>query len=179
MLGTSLMGFSISGVVLSLIGMGRVRLLSGLICLLTGGWWAVLYFAAAISMGSVLARHQVKYLIPADYTGWVRIRYQMPGAPPLPRVGNWVICRFPKSGVIVTSSKLEEGWASDAYVYYWSDGREQALSSTLSGHGGMIWDEATQGSNGAATSEIFFVGTEDQFHRAGPSEDFHSELISR
>lgn len=176
-LALSLFWLSLAGVVLSLIGSGRWRLLSGATCLLTGGWWFVLYMSSAISMGSVQARHPVKYLIPYGYVGWVRIRYKVPGAPPLPTQRNLLICRIPNSGLLKTSSRPENGWATDFYVYYSAAGIEQPLAVTEPGKNGLIWGQVMENEDGTGTanSELFFVGTEEQFAHAGASADYYPD----
>jgi hypothetical protein len=179
-LGLSLFCSSLAGVVMSLIGSGRWRLLSGATCLLTGSWWFILYMWAAISMGSVQVRHPVKYLVPRSYMGWVRIRYKVPGAPALPRQGNLLICRIPNSGVLATSSQPEGGWATDSYAYYSAEGVQEPLAVTEPGRNGMIWGEAmeSEGGTGTADSEVFFVGTEGQFAHAGASADYDPDKKS-
>lgn len=71
------------------------------------------------------------------------------------------MCRIPDSGLLRTSSPLEEGWAKDEYFYYSKDGSVRVLKDTGWGLGGMIWG----GSNSAA-DEYFYVGTEEQYHKA-------------
>ena len=82
-----------------------------------------------------------------------------------------LVCRIPDSGLLDTSSPLEEGWAKDEYFYYSKDGAMHALKSTGWGHGGLIWGETN-----STTEQFFFVGTEEQFRhgvttgRRGPFE---------
>jgi hypothetical protein len=102
------------------------------------------------------------FLIPAGYVGWVRIEYQISSAPPLPREGKHQLVRLDRNGSAQTSSHLPEGWAHDQYFYESGQGR-RALSNAGWCKGGMIWGEAVGKDQGSATSQTFFVGSEDQF----------------
>jgi Family of unknown function (DUF6843) len=123
---------------------------------------------AAISMGAVLARHPTRYLIPLNYVGWVKVEHTKV-APPLAISGGIYVCQVPGTGVVRTSSRLEGGWAKDEYFYY-ADGRPvQRLSETGWGAGGLIWGNQVQAQQGSADrTELFFVGTEEQFRKAPP-----------
>lgn len=57
------------------------------------------------------------YYFPAGYSGWVSIKYQVPGAPPLEQAdGRWQL-HLPDSGYLVTSTPLETGWGRDRYFF--------------------------------------------------------------
>lgn len=63
------------------------------------------------------------YYIPKDYNGWVTIRFEKEGAPPLKEVDGALELRIPASGILETSSTLESGWARDAF--YWTGDPEE------------------------------------------------------
>ena len=156
---------------LSLAGSGRVRLLGVGTSILTGIWWFYLAIGAGISMSAPLARHANQFLIPQGYIGWVEIKYGEKDAPLLPIDHAMFSYRIPITGLLKTASSLEEGWASDRYFYYSDDGSLRPLKSTGWGFGGTIWGNEVEsqeapGSSKTTRREYFFVGTEEQYHRA-------------
>ena len=73
--------------------------------------------------------------------------------------------KFPASGLLMTSSPEEYGWAKDHYFYYFEKGARM-LPETSAGGGGLIWGKINgeeSGSQGDRKYEEFFVGTEQQF----------------
>jgi hypothetical protein len=159
------------GLILNIVGSGRIRFLGIGTSLIIGVWWFYLSIGAAISMSAPLARHPNKFLIPQGYVGWVGVRYGDKDAPPLPTDHGMFAYRIPATGFLSTSSPLEAGWASDYYFYYSDDGAIRALKSTGWGLGGMIWGEAVESQetpDAAKPSlrEYFYVGTEGQYHQA-------------
>ena len=152
------------GFALNVGGAGRIRFLGIATCFATGLWWFTLAMGSAISVGPPMTRHPTSFLIPNAYVGWITIDYRR-NAPPLEMSDGKYICRVPATGVVATSSTLEEGWAKDEYFYYSEDGSVVALPDTGWGGGGMIW----AGSD-SLDSQKFFVGREDQFrHNEGQS----------
>src|SRR5436305_15270354 len=101
-----------------------------LICLL-------LCAVSIVNCRSELRRHPHRYLIPEGYVGWVKIEYEVSDAPPLPLDKGFYVCNIPPSGVLKTSSSVEEGWAKDEYLYVAGD-HTSPLSGTISGRGGLI-----------------------------------------
>lgn len=163
---------TLMGLLLSAAGSGRKRFVGIGSCLITGLWWFSLATTAAIPMGAPIARHPSKFLIPKDYVGWVEVKYGETNTPSL-KIGNGtLICRIPSDGLLRTSSLLEEGWAKDEYFYYTQDGLIRELEETGWGRGGMIWgngDEWQQTPSGSTQVQItsyFYVGTEQEYHRA-------------
>jgi hypothetical protein len=162
---------TLAGLVLSAAGAGRIRWLGVGTSLITGLWWLSLSVGAAISMGAPpIVRHPTKFLIPQGYVGWVKIEHGE-GGPPLEMSNGIYICRIPTSGILQTSSMLEDGWAKDEYFYYSEDGSLRTLPDTGWGGGGMIWGGNTEfqlAGNGIRPkrfSENFYVGREDQYHK--------------
>jgi len=152
------------GLGLSSIGAGRVRFFGLLSCLATGFWWLALATDAAISMGAPMARHPTRFLVPEGYVGWVEVEYGG-NAAPLPMVNGKYTCRIPESGLVVTSSPLEEGWAKDEYYYYSNNGSLDALPESGWGGRGMIWAGSSAPSKSGLSTERFYVGREDQYRR--------------
>ncbi len=162
---------TLTGLVLSAAGTGRIRLLGVGTSLATGLWWLSLSMGAAIAMGAPpIARHPTKFLVPQGYVGWVKIQHGESG-PPLEMSNGAFVCRIPASGILQTSSPLEDGWAKDEYFYYSEDGSLHPLPDTGWGGGGMIWAGNTEwqqtgnGTRPTQFSEKFYVGREDQYHR--------------
>ncbi len=136
-----------------------------------GGLSAVAIVLLAVWIGTSLpqaSRPPSRYLIPDGYVGWVRVEYDVAGAPPLLLQDGRFILKFPAKPVLETSSPEHFGWAKDEFFYY-RDGNLHRLAQTTRGGGGAIWGRI----NGEATTirgrrqyEEFFVGTEPQFQQA-------------
>lgn len=158
------------GLVLNSVGSGRVRLLGIGTSVITAIWWFFLAFSAGMSMGPPLARHPNEYLIPQGYVGWVEVKYGEKDAPVLPMDHGTFSCQIPVTGILKTSSPLEDGWAADKYFYYSEDGSRRPLKDTGWGLGGMIWGSGVEFqiplNSSRQLKEYFYVGTEEQYHRA-------------
>lgn len=105
----------------------------------------------------------LRFLIPEGYTGWVRVEFEVSGAPPLPSEGGQTVLRIPPDGQMKTSSPEQFGWAKDSY-YFYSDRGARVVPD--SGPGRLIWGKINgeaQGPSGTRQYEEFFVGTEQQF----------------
>ncbi len=103
------------------------------------------------------------FLIPEGYTGWVRIEFEVQGAPSLPVEGGQYIVKISSSGVLQTSSPEQYGWAHDHYDYYSAQGRRPLPDS---GPARLIWGKINgekAGTSGPRKYEEFFVGTAQQF----------------
>jgi hypothetical protein len=160
---------ALAGFILCVIGSGRKRLLGIGTSLVTGIWWLSLAVSAGISMGATLARHPIKFFIPEGYVGPAEIHYGDPNAPSMPLQNGTVICRIPESGILRTSSLIEDGWAKDEYFYYSATGSLRPLRETGRGQGGMIWNEEVSyklEGNEKRPKEFlksFYVGTEEKY----------------
>ena len=53
------------------------------------------------------------HIIPAGYNGVVITIYDQAGYPELPLKDGFLVLKYPKDGILITSSKQEFGWASD------------------------------------------------------------------
>jgi hypothetical protein len=162
---------TLAGLFFSAVGSGRKRFWALSSCLITGLWWLSLAMTAAISMGAPIARHSARFLIPADFVGWVEVNYGARNMPALQIEDGVLIFRIPSDGVLATSSALEEGWAKDQYFYYSQDGSITELRDTGWGKGGMIWansvgaQQPVRGSSAVNFTERFYVGTEEEYRR--------------
>jgi hypothetical protein len=85
-------------------------------------------------------RRPANIYIPDGYVGWVRLEYEVQGAPELERdfFGPWEYQRFPPSGLLQTSSKLHDGAATANYFYY-SDSGTQPLPDEMINGGIISW----------------------------------------
>ncbi len=105
----------------------------------------------------------MRFLIPEGYSGWVRIEFEVPGAPALPEEAGQPLLRIPSSGTLRTSSPEQYGWVNHSYGFYSSAG---ARAVPDSGPGKFIWGKINgeaSGASGKRKYEEFFVGTEQQF----------------
>jgi hypothetical protein len=115
-----------------------------------------------------VTRRSEIYLIPKGFTGWVRIEYGVYGAPTLSEEGRRYLVRVPNQGYVRTSTKFEEGWAIDQFLYVDGQGnRERLALGELDKHTGSIWGIATgfdqSHSNKGPIYRTFFVGSETLF----------------
>jgi hypothetical protein len=127
-------------------------------------------------------RRPSRYLIPEGYVGWVKIYFKVKDAPVLPIEDGYYLFKFPESGILRTSSTMEDGWARDQYFSYLGETRH-SLESTGWGGGGMIW-AGYSGQGGSAPAggvssskdipeenksffEGFFIGTEAEYKDYG------------
>jgi hypothetical protein len=160
------------GFLFSSLGSGRIRFLGVGTSLLTGFLWFGLVMGGAISMSPSTVRRPNRFLITDGYVGWVEVKYGDLNAPTFPMDNGTLICRIRDDGLLVTSSLLEAGWAKDEYLYYSEDGSVRPLKETGWGAGGMIWGEGAEwqqtagGSQPTRITQFFYVGTEEQYHRA-------------
>lgn len=141
--------------------------------------FSFLSLEAAILLSAILAvssclqteprRPAVKYLIPKDYVGWIKIEYGVPGEPQLPVEDGRITCQIPSSGELRTSSEIQFGVAKDEY-YYFAAGSRDLLRATGWGGGGMIWggfngQEFDANKQPVKTYLEFFVGSEDEYKK--------------
>jgi hypothetical protein len=124
------------------------------------------------------ARHESlrssRFLIPDGYTGWVRVEFEVQGAPPLPIDHGEYTIRIPADGVLRTSSAEQYGWAHDRYYYY---SGQSMPSLPDSGASAMIWGKLngeTAGASGKRKYEEFFVGTAEQFKNQSKANKYPS-----
>jgi uncharacterized protein DUF6843 len=120
----------------------------------------------AIVGGSSSNERSLRFLIPEAYAGWVRVEFEVQGAPALAKEGGKYVAQIPASGTLQTSTAEQFGWANDEYYFYSSTGRKPIASS---GAQSLIWGKINGESvAGSKKYEEFFVGTEQQFRSQGP-----------
>jgi len=116
----------------------------------------------------------VRFLVPENYTGWVRVDFEIAGSAPLPVEDGQTVTRIPPSGKLATSSTEQFGIEKDRYFFYSGDTLKPIPKS---GPGRLIWGRLNgeeQSASGKRTYEEFFVGTEQQYMsqakaRSGPN----------
>jgi len=135
-------------------------------------------FIAAVVFGPTafdLAFHRrppERFLIPAGYSGWVRIDFRQKGSPPLPTEDGRLLLKLDERGKLKTSSDPLPGHGRDDFFYYSdSNNRRTPLSNAGVCKGGMIWQTETMVDEPTSVPfERFFVGTEAQYrHEVNPS----------
>jgi hypothetical protein len=108
-----------------------------------------------------------RFLIPEGYIGWIRIEFEVQGAPPLPIEAGEYVLKIPPGGVLRTSSAEQYGWARDHYYYYSAQGARPLPDS---GSAALIWGKINaegSGTSGKQKYEELFVGTAQQFKDQG------------
>jgi hypothetical protein len=104
-----------------------------------------------------------RFLIPEGYTGWIRVEFEVPGAPPLPMENGQYILKIPPDGVLRTSSSEQYGWAQDHYYY---DSAQGVRALPESGPTELVWGRINgekSAASGKRKYEEFFVGTAQEF----------------
>ncbi len=111
-----------------------------------------------------------RFLIPAGYSGWVRVDFRQKDAPPLPMEDGRLLLKLNAQGALQTSSNPQLGHGRDDFFYYSGDHRTQ-LSNAGVCKGGMVWQIETMVDDRTSTPfERFFVGTEAQYrHEVDPT----------
>lgn len=103
-------------------------------------------------------RRAEKYVIPSGYVGWVRVKYNSVGAPPLPLENGYLLLVIPASGVLKTSSLMGDGWGTDEY--YQIDKRGQRIRLDISNKEEQ--QPAIRGGSTNGSQYKFFIGSEKQ-----------------
>ncbi|WP_110114729.1 hypothetical protein [Bacillus sp. CGMCC 1.16541] len=103
------------------------------------------------------------YLIPDGYKGWVMVEYDKDEGKPTETEGNYTVFSINDQGRAKTKTLLtHEGWATNKYYYVTQSGERKKLKA-----GEMIHGASEGNENKNYTIEFFFVGTEDEFAKAG------------
>jgi uncharacterized protein DUF6843 len=105
--------------------------------------------------------------IPAEYVGWVRLEYEVQGAPKLERdfFGPWEYQRFPPSGLLQTSAQMYQGAASANYFYYSASG-ETPLPYEMINGGTISWCVVRpDGTRLKRDFDTFFVGPKEEYEK--------------
>jgi hypothetical protein len=126
------------------------------IAMLTGALW--------LGTNARNATHRAsRFLIPAGYTGWIRVEFEVPDAPRLPMENGQYILKIPPDGILRTSSTEQHGWAQDHYYY---DSAQGVRALPESGPAELVWGRINgekSAASGKRKYEEFFVGTAQQF----------------
>jgi hypothetical protein len=111
-----------------------------------------------------------RFLIPAGYSGWVRVDFRHKDAPPLPMEDGRLLLKLDLQGTLQTSSDPQLGHGRDDFFFYSGD-RRTPLSNAGVCKGGMVWQIETMVDDRTSTPfERFFVGTEGQYrHEVDPT----------
>jgi len=97
------------------------------------------------------------YVLPARFTGWVTVTFEVAGAPALPFEGDAQLVRVPSSGKVSTSSPLSTGtrrfWAEG------SDWQRTALDEPTESTPEQVHERpVVLGYNAEGTAARFYVG---------------------
>jgi Family of unknown function (DUF6843) len=111
-----------------------------------------------------------RFLVPAGYSGWVRVDFRRKDAPPLRMEDGRRLLKLNAQGMLQTSSDPQLGHGRDDFFYYAGD-RSMPLSNAGVCKGGMVWQIETMVDERTSTPfERFFVGTEAQYrHEVDPA----------
>jgi hypothetical protein len=135
--------------------------------------------------GQVNAQHQrrtlpYRFLIPEGYVGWIRIDFNVAGAPELPMEDGYYVFRFPESGRLQTSSDDIVESRRNQFFYYGS-GKEYLLETSCS-HGACMVQEEFSGPGSSHPDPIpnhyryVFIGPLDAFEKRRLKEGSSSYL---
>jgi hypothetical protein len=109
--------------------------------------------------------HSSMFLVPEGYMGWLRLEYNVKDAPSIPVENEMKVFKFPKAGLLNTSSAGPDVGAENEYFYYAEDGSVHPISTEYRNDKGLVWGEY-QGSRGGVMSLFgFFVGSEEQYKK--------------
>lgn len=114
-----------------------------------------------------------RHLISFDYEGVVITIYDQPEFPELPVRDGYRVYEYPEDGILITSSSLEYGWASDETIDVLGDGTHRRIPS------GNVGDRrehfaasGTQQGGGEPKVEYAFkvIGSIDYWNRIDATE---------
>ena len=139
---------------------------------------ALLFFVSVASFSSrgrgQDALHHY-FLIPEGYVGWVRVDFEVPGAPPLTVENGFYILRFSNTGRVQTSSRDILGW-QDEFLYY-STEKPYLLKLKTAGplelrmvHGQFSGPGAGHKDPVPNPYRYYFIGPKDVFDRVDSSD---------
>jgi hypothetical protein len=109
--------------------------------------------------------HPSKFMIPEGYIGWLRLEYNVKDAPSTPVENEVKVFKFPKAGLLNTSSPGPTQGAENEYFYYAEDGSVHAIPTDYRIGKGMIWGQYQGSRGGVMTLFGFFVGSEEQYNK--------------
>lgn len=121
-------------------------------------WRGILFFLLPCVLGCSMEAD--RYLVPDGYVGWIQMRYEVAGAPPLPREGRFRIARISSGGLMETSSRAHGGDSPNEYLFVDVAGRTRPAMT----QGRVSMGSAT---NLEDWSYYCFIGTAEQYERFG------------
>lgn len=126
------------------------------------------------TFGCKKERSPIIYNIPESFSGSLIVVYEEEGFPKLNKKDDAFEFNFPSSGVLITSSSQEYGWAKDRYFYIYTNGKKEEVDSYFSSEGTSIHEGATVSSiQKGKTYHYFqvFIGTKKQYDQVGDLDD--------
>lgn len=131
--------------------------------------YLVVFFAisiAAFVIGNYGIHDQKShiYVLPDGYTGWVEIRYDQEGSPPLPREGKEYVNLIPRTGILNTSDSPTAGEMK--FYYLDEQGNRKRIELDMIRTQGMSTKDVltSNGTREELSVNVFFVGTEQQWN---------------
>jgi hypothetical protein len=110
-----------------------------------------------------IALGHLKYLIPEQYVGWVKVRFDVKGAAPATSENEPTVLRVLENGELETSAPVPKYGAEEEYLFYSPDGSTRPIPNDYWNDHGMVWGEHDVMRAGGRSEINFFVGTEEQF----------------
>jgi hypothetical protein len=133
--------------------------------------WLALVCLPRIACGQETPRRPYRFLIPDGYVGWVKVEFNVKGAPPLLFKDGCYTFEVPTSGRFQTSSDEEFGLARDQYYYVAGDSKRRLVSDVIIDDVTIIW-KGYGGSLSTSNSTekpykyvYFFVGPKAEYEK--------------
>lgn len=137
-----------------------------------------LSIASSSSSGQTQQALPYYFLIPEGYVGWIRVDFEVPGAPPLTVENGYYILKFSDTGRIQTSSRdIQGGWLDRGHFLYYSTERPYLLKLKVAGpdetkmvHGQFSGPGAGHKYPVPNPYQYYFIGPTDVFGRVDASD---------
>jgi hypothetical protein len=140
-----------------------------------GGSLLVAGSCLAVVVATHLISRPERWEIPAGYRGWLVLRYNQSGCPPLPTQGLTQVIRFDLAGQACTSSAAAGGWYEFTAVYLHPDGTQSAIP--IGRHRPNDLELRFQIGDGRGGSECGLLGTEADLALPPPAACGHTSVI--
>jgi hypothetical protein len=145
----------------------RARHWIGVLVITVFGLLVVLYLVGEIA-GPLL------YRIPSNHRGWVAIRYDDPGCPPLRQEGWSLVIPLDRQGGACTSSPPPGGWRYWRFEYISADARSEQLSGLYKD----VWGGSISGPHPPRIA-TFFIGSKEDLEASSITEwEFRRKIES-
>jgi len=141
---------------------------------------SALLFSLAIASFSLSGQAQqashYSFLIPEGYVGWIRVDFEVPGAPPLTIENGFYILKFSDTGRVQTSSRdLLESWVTNDQFLYYSTEKPYLLKLKVGGpdETKMVHGQFSGPGPGHPVPNpyrYYFIGPKDVFDRVEASD---------